>query len=178
MELNDNQKQTVAEWVRKGDGLSEIQRRIKNEFDITMTYMDVRFLVLDLGVNVKDKYVPAPPKPAAVAPSPESYPDEDSPYDTEPGAPQGSHADPYPEPEEAYAGGLPANVSVDVDRLVKPGALVSGSVVFSDGVSAKWSLDQYGRLALQSAVANYKPSESDVQAFQMELRRALETRGF
>lgn len=61
MELNDIQKQTVAEWVAEGVNLSDIQKKIKAEFDITMTYMDVRFLVIDIGAEVKDK-----PEPVSV----------------------------------------------------------------------------------------------------------------
>ena len=62
MELNETQKQSIKQWVGEGRTLSEIQTLIREEFDLSMTYMDVRFLVLDLGVNVQDK---PEPKPAA-----------------------------------------------------------------------------------------------------------------
>jgi hypothetical protein len=72
---------------------------------------------------------------------------------------------------------LPGGVTVDVDRLTKPGALASGTVRFSDGVSAAWSLDQMGRLGLSATTPGYKPSEGDIVAFQQELRSALEKMG-
>ena len=49
MELTDTQKQAVAKWADEGLGLSEIQKNLRTEFDISMTYMDVRFLVYSLG---------------------------------------------------------------------------------------------------------------------------------
>jgi hypothetical protein len=69
-------------------------------------------------------------------------------------------------------------VSVDLDRVVKPGSLVSGRVTFSDGVSAGWSLDQLGRLALETSQPGYRPGREDLEAFQVELRRVLEKKGF
>jgi hypothetical protein len=69
-------------------------------------------------------------------------------------------------------------VSVEVDRVTKPGAVVSGTVSFSDGTHATWMLDQLGRLALDAGTPDYRPSEADLQAFQKELKSALERRGF
>ena len=168
MELSEEQKQSVGEWVRNGEGLSDIQKRIKEEFSISMTYMDVRFLVLDLGVDVKDKEPPlASPSDSLHTPPPPPPPPAPAPAGGRPGP----YADPEPMPGASH-------VSVEVDRVVKPGALASGTVVFSDGQSASWSLDQTGRLTLDASVEDYRPSEQDVQAFQVELRNALETRGF
>jgi hypothetical protein len=68
-------------------------------------------------------------------------------------------------------------VAVTLDRIVKPGSVVSGTVRFSDGVSASWMLDQLGRLAIDAGKPNYRPSPEDVQAFQIELRNLLQSRG-
>ena len=48
MQLDENQKKTVAGWVEEGLDLSAIQSRLESEMDVRMTYMDVRFLVGDL----------------------------------------------------------------------------------------------------------------------------------
>ena len=156
MTLTDEQKATVAEWVREGDGLSEVQKRLKSEFDISMTYMDVRFLVIDLELTLKEDAPPPEPEPE---PKPEAG-----------------------ETGEAAAAlegeALPGAVTVEVDRLVKPGAVVSGSVDFSDGRHATWSLDQMGRLALDAGDPDYRPSEADVAEFQTALRDALQKQGF
>ena len=64
------------------------------------------------------------------------------------------------------------------NQLAQAGALVSGSVTFSDGKSAVWHLDQFGRLALAPKQHGYKPSPADVQAFQRELQNELAKIGF
>jgi len=46
------------------------------------------------------------------------------------------------------------------------GAVVSGTVTFSDGTAGKWALDQYGRLMLDTGKKGYQPSPGDVQVFQ------------
>jgi hypothetical protein len=154
MELTDDQKNQVSTWVRAGASLSEVQRRLTEEFAISMTYMDVRFLILDLELTLKEKRVAPTPEPEPEAPD-------------VPGEPASGETTP--------AGG---SVSIELDRVMKPGSLVSGTVRFSDGVQASWALDQFGRLALDAGRPGYQPSPDDVQQFQAELRRTLEQRGF
>ena len=161
MTLTDEQKATVAEWVREGDGLSEVQKRLQSEFDICMTYMDVRFLVIDLELTLKEDDPEPEPEPE---PDPESEPAP---------APGDGEAATAMEGET-----LPGALAVEVDRLVKPGAVVSGSVDFSDGRHATWSLDQMGRLALDAGDPEYRPSEEDLAEFQTALRDALQKQGF
>jgi hypothetical protein len=82
-------------------------------------------------------------------------------------------------PEPSNAGAPPAGkVSVSVDQLARPGAVVSGKVTFSDGKSADWYLDQMGRLGVVPRDKGYKPSAADVQAFQMQLQNELAKLGF
>ena len=69
-------------------------------------------------------------------------------------------------------------VSVTVDQLTRPGALVSGKVKFSDGANADWYLDQTGRLGVVPQQQGYKPSALDVQEFQMALEREMVKLGF
>ncbi|MDA0989181.1 MAG: hypothetical protein O3A51_00330 [Verrucomicrobia bacterium] len=162
MELTDEQKAAVSEWVAAGAGLSEVQRQLLTTFGISMTYMDVRFLVLDLNLQLKDKPGPKPaPEPSAPAGQPAT---EDLAGDAG---------------QDGDALGAPVSgVRVEVDRITKPGSMVSGTVVFTDGVNATWALDQMGRLALGGSPPDYRPSDEDLQGFQDTLRRALETRGF
>ncbi len=159
IELNDAQKQTVADWVAEGCEISEIQRRISAEFGIKITYMDVRFLLLDLDVTPKDKPTPKPATPAQ----------PDTGAETTGAATTGTIGGDIP------GGGA---VSVSFDKVVQPGAVVSGSVTFSDGVSATWMLDQTGRLGINASKPDYRPSEKDLQQFQIELRNGLQQMGF
>ncbi len=160
MELTQEQKQTVVGWVKEGCGLSQVQKRLHDELGISMTYMDVRFLVLDLKVQVKDREVARPKAAPAV--------------DAEPVAGDDDETAPFPgEPTAGLEG-----VRVGVDTIMKPGSLVSGTVAFSDGKAGTWMLDQYGRLALDVGDPAYRPSPEDLQSFQAQLQQTLMKRGY
>jgi len=165
MKLSEPQKKEVIAWLGEGVKLAEIQKRIVAQFGVTLTYMEVRFLVDDLKVLPKDIEPPKPvelPKPTAAAPESEVL------------APEGTPA--LPEPISPAAGG--GKVSVTVDTLARANAMVSGSVTFSDGNTADWYLDQMGRLGLAAKVQGYRPPAADVQTFQMELQKELAKLGF
>jgi hypothetical protein len=192
MTLSPEQRAAVAKWVAAGDSLAAIQRKLTEELKLSMTYMEVRFLVDDLGLELKS---PAPAKPATPppAPAPTEPPAKKGIFGKLKDAVTGSGSDesalpadeePLDEelasdipPEEPAPAGL-SNVKVEVDRLTRPGTLVSGTVTFSDGVSAKWAMDQYGRLMLEAANKAYKPSQADIQAFQAELGAQLQRMGY
>ena len=157
MNLNESQQKTVSAWVTEGLKLSEIQNRLASELDQRLTYMEVRFLVDDLKLKLKDPEPPKNPSPPPAAPDPGTLP-----------------AEPLP---EVPAPGL-GNVSVTVDQLTRPGAIVSGKVKFSDGMNAEWYLDQTGRLGLVPKEPGYKPSAPDVQQFQTALEREMAKLGF
>ena len=48
MEITDQQKAVIAAWFAAGASLDEIQKRIKAEFGIHLTYLEVRLLVAEL----------------------------------------------------------------------------------------------------------------------------------
>jgi len=173
MELSEQQRQAVKNWLAKGASLSDVQKNLKSEFNLTMTYMDVRLLVLEIGATVKDK---PEPKKAPEPTEPGGMPHEsDEGFDDEPGQPAADEASPDDVPPD---GGIGAKVSLTLDRLVVPGAMVSGSVTFSDGVKARWLIDQMGRFGLEPDKPGYRPSDEDLQAFQMQLRIELRRHGY
>jgi len=158
MNLNDAQQQTVTSWVANGSKLSEVQNRLAAELGVRLTYMEVRLLVDDLKLKLKDPEVPAPAAPPTATPIPT----------TELPAP------PVPPlPSETAAG----KVSLSLDQLARPGTLVSGKVTFSDGMNADWYLDQSGRLGVVPQQQGYKPSAADVQQFQLALEREMTKMG-
>jgi len=165
MQLNDEQNKLVAQWVKEGCGLSEVQRRMTDQFKVSLTYMDVRFLVIELGLDLKEKEKSSAPVKDLSAPP---IPAPDAIDEADAGMPGLG-----PEPVPGTGG-----VSVDVDRIMRPGSLVSGSVVFSDGVKATWALDQMGRLALGGTDKTYRPSAQDIQQFQVTIARELQKRGY
>jgi hypothetical protein len=175
MELNDTQKKALTAWVAEGASISEIQRKLTSEYSLSVTYMDLRLALIDLGLAIKEKAVKpaAPAAPAAVpAPPPPPPAAAAGPAKKEKGR---GLFNPFAKEPEAPAGG---SLSLEVDRIMRPGSLVSGSVTFSDGVRATWMLDQMGRLALDAGRPGYRPSDTDVQAFQEALTRELEKQGF
>lgn len=52
--LTEEQRRQVARWLAEGAKLSEVQDRLAKEFGIRLTYMEVRLLVDDLKLQVKD----------------------------------------------------------------------------------------------------------------------------
>lgn len=155
MNLSEEQRKRVSEWIIEGAKLSEIQNRLLSEFNLKLTYMEVRFLVDDLKLTPKDI---EPPKVVAPSAAPDKLTAEKAP------APPGT---------------VPASgVSVSVDQITKPGAMISGKVNFSDGQIAEWYLDQTGRLGVVPKQAGYKPSAADVQDFQLALQQEVAKLGY
>jgi hypothetical protein len=152
MKLSEEQSKAVSSWVGGGATLSEVQRRLKEEFGMTLTFLDVRFLVDDLKLALQEQ----PRQSEAVerlAAAKETGETERS--------------------EEPATGG----VRVTMDTITKPHSLVSGKVTFSDGETADWWLDQTGRLGLNPGKPGYRPSQTDVIAFQDELQRVVQGLG-
>ena len=158
MELSDAQIAAVTKWILEGRSLADVQRSLREDLGISMTYMDVRFLVDDLDIEVAKK---------------------------EPEAPELSEVeaveDVTAEPAEAELVEESANgaVTVDVDAIMRPGSLVSGTVVFSDGVSLTWQLSAAGQLGLiPGEDPEYRPSPDDLQSFQKQLEEILRKKGY
>jgi hypothetical protein len=171
MNLDEGQRKKVAEWIAQGLKLSEIQTRIASELGVTITYMDVRLLVDDLKLTPKDA---EPLKPSVltsgVPAAPAGPPGGRDPAGKSPQSPAAGK----PTPASPAMGG----VSVSVDALAIPGAVVSGKVTFSDGNSAAWHLDQMVRLGLSPQQAGYRPPAADLQQFQAALEQELAKMGF
>jgi len=53
--LTPEQKDSLHAWAAEGATISDLQKRLKEEFDISISYMDARFLVLDLDIKLQDK---------------------------------------------------------------------------------------------------------------------------
>ena len=119
--------------------------------------METRFLVDDLDLALQD---PEEPEPKLPAMEEQGAADEEGSADLD-------------QPASTDASG----VSVEVDKVMRPGALASGMVTFSDGVTTQWQLDQFGRLAV-TPKDDHKPSEEDLLAFQQQLQVELRKAGF
>lgn len=159
--LTDSQKRQVGEWVGEGLSLAQIQTKISEEFGVAMTYMDVRFLVDDLNLELQD--APEPEKKNPTAPAA----DESVPADA-----------PAPAEDTAADTQVPADggVSLSVDAVQMPGVLASGDVAFSDGARGKWFYDARG-LGLDGFPQGYRPPQADIADFQRKLVTELRKLG-
>jgi hypothetical protein len=164
MTLTPEQKQAVSEWVAAGDNLYAVQKKLAEVLKVSMTYMDVRFLVDDLNLELKDPAPKADASDVSKAPAPKAAAPEEAaaPPDEE-----------YPADAVPPTGGA---VHVTVDKVnLNPNAMATGSVTFPDGVSAKWMVDLQGRPGLVDvSKPGYRPSPADAQAFMQELSVALQ----
>lgn len=142
-QISPEQLDMVRTWAAQGIDLNGIQKNLVSECGLHLTFMDVRFLLLDNGIEIATTTEPTP------APAPETEP--------EPAAEKAPAAD-----------GAPV---VTLDELYLPGALVSGKVVFPSGTRCAWQIDQMGRFAwLEQSAA---PTPEELQAFQFELTQLL-----
>lgn len=66
--LTEEQKADVAKWFAAGASLDEIQKRMKAEFGVHMTYLDLRLMVADLPQPVETELA-APDDVAADGPA-------------------------------------------------------------------------------------------------------------
>jgi len=143
--LSDEQKTLIGQWVGEGDDLSALQKRMKEEMDLSITFMDTRFLVSDLGLEIiKPVEVLSP----IVGETPTSV------------ATDG---------ELPQAGGL--RVVLDDDPIA--GMLISGLVYFSDGERGMFHIDQNGRPGLDADTPGYQPNEDDIMEFQKQLQAIM-----
>ena len=143
MNLEPKQIAAITQWYAEGVSLSDLQKRLKSELGLTLTYLDVRLLIDTLKLTREEK-----PKPEPV-----------------------SSADTILSLNQPSPTATNGKVSITVSTVQRPGALLSGQVIFSDGQSAEWFLDQTGRLGLNPTQPGYRPSKNDVMAFQVELEK-------
>jgi hypothetical protein len=146
----------VRRWAAEGASLSQIQSRLAEEFAVRLSYMDTRFLVIELQAKIQDR-----PEPKAKEPKTGALDEEAA----------------APDAEEA-PGDAAGDVSLEISPLARPGFALTGTVVFSDGVKADWGFTNDGRFALDSGKPGYRPSGEDLRKFQMKLRDLMSSRGY
>lgn len=145
MQLSNEEQQAIREWLQSGKTLADIQALLVETFQRSLTYMEIRFLVDDLNLELK--------KQSADQETPSS-------------------------PAEAEDLLVMGKVTVTVDKVVPPGAMISGEVTFSDGESALWTIDALGQPRLDPKAAGYQPQQQDLMDFQEELNKVLQQQGF
>lgn len=150
-------KRFMAAKIAAGVSLSEVQKLINSEFNCKLTYMEVRILAseldnIDWDANDPKAQEMAKEKAKAEA---EKKKQEEEGID--------------PEVESTPGDG---STVVELNKLVRPGTALSGTVKFASGSTADWYVDSYGRLGIDNLHGS-KPTESDIIAFQEELKKKL-----
>ncbi len=149
-DLSSEQVEMVKEWVAEGAQMADLQKRLKDDFGFNVTYMDTRFLSLDLALNFQVD------EEESEGPNDIENPEAQEEVDLEPLVQDGE------------------TVTVTLDQVARPGAMVSGTVTFSDGMKALWLIDEMGRPSIDPDQPGYQPSEADLVSFQAELKGLLD----
>jgi len=155
--LSEEQIAAIRAWAEAGDRLPEIQQRLAEELSLKATFLETRFLLEDLGIEL--------------LPEPEPEPEEAT-------AEEGGDGEEPPEPTDPGTGELEGDAAaVTIDQVQRPGAMVSGKVRFAGGQTISWWLDQLGRLGIDPP-EGFEPTEGQMISFQKALQSELRRNGF
>lgn len=138
-------KKFMLEKIAENISLSDIQTMVNEKFNTKMTFMDIRILASELEVDWRSE---------------EENKAEEKTAETEDNTEEKDSA-----PEKTTA-----KTTVELNKIVRPGAIASGSVNFASGVYAEWFIDNNGRLGLDK-VKGGKPTEQDIEDFQVEMQK-------
>ena len=149
--VNAEQLEMVRQWAAQGIDLNGIQKNLVAECGVHLTYMEVRFLLLDHGIEIaQPQEAPAP----APAPQPEPAPE------------------PAPAPAaDPMTGAVPVKPTMSLDDIQIPGTILSGKCEFPSGTKVAWQIDQMGQLNCTQLSGTMTPEEQN--AFVFELRQIL-----
>ncbi len=149
---NEERKPIVRQLLADGRTLSEIQDYLRKEKGDSITYMELRLLLSEMpDAKLPEKELPKSPPAAANAGV--------KPAATETAPPTGG------------------KLSISIDQVPAPGAMLSGYARFSSGAKAHWFLDEMGRLGIEPELGSAKPTQPDMKEFSTELRRMLQQAG-
>ena len=154
--VSNEQLEMVRRWASYGVDLNGIQKNLAAECGVHLTYMEVRFLLLDHGIEIarpqpKPAPEPAPERQAAAAPA--------------------ARPAPAAQPVPAAAPGANVKPTVTLDDLQLPGTLISGKCTFPSGTNGSWQIDEMGRFGWSALSGT--PTAVELQAFELELRAIL-----
>ncbi len=166
--ISDEQKAIIQSWADGGDDLSVIQNKLADELNVNVTYMEVRFLMGDLGIKMPAKEI----APEEQAPE-ETTTAEEAVVESE----TGEAAEEATLVEDSIPPAAAGAVKVTMSDVLPAGVMAGGTVTFSDGVHATWGLDQMGRMSLDGTDPGYRPSEADLKTFQVELQKLAQEKG-
>lgn len=69
-QLTPDQVAALQQWAADGATMSDLQRHLKEDFGFSITYMDTRFVILDLGIQLLEEPKEQPKAEVKAAPVP------------------------------------------------------------------------------------------------------------
>lgn len=152
----DEIKKYVAELLNKGVSLSDIQKQLRSEKGVTMTFLDLRLIASEIeNIDWSKQQIEKSEKIKKIEPDKGALPDEEDELM------DGDN-------ENTAASGT---TIVEISKLTRPGTIANGSVKFASGIKANWMIDQFGRLGLDKPTG--EPTPQDIKEFQAELQKML-----
>lgn len=188
---NQARNDLIVEKLHEGMSLSDLQKLLAQEYQIRMTYLELRLLADELAVNWKklDKPKTAENKPEnghvdTVAENNQQYEyqkvageeDDDDDFadddedDNESLLPEDDFDDDIDDSDEDGDGAT----KVLIDPQPRPGTMLSGKVKFASGLRAGWFMDRRGQLSLDLPEDAEQPSQEDILGFQQELQATMQ----
>jgi len=136
----------IIAGLRAEKSLNEIHKELQTEHNVKMTFMELRLMSADLDIDW-DSLEPEPEvveeDPAEAAAKAQMLEDQAS------------------------------SVQIEVSKISRPDAALSGTVSFPSGLSGEWTLDHYGQLGMDLGDPEARPSEEEMMEFQNTLRAQL-----
>ena len=139
-------KKIVAENLNEGLTLNEIHKILSEKHSVKMTFMELRLLSSEIEDMDWSQFDPK-----------KEEPEEDETAGT-----------------QEVSGEVEEGTQIEMHKVQRPGAMMSGSVVFLSGIKGQWMIDQFGSLDLALEDDTQQPTEEDMEDFQMTLRRKLQ----
>ena len=149
-------KKLIAGFLRQGMSLPEIQNKLASEHKTTVTFLDLRLIASEIE-NIDWKEMPGEKSEAKESKEDEAHVVEDE--------------DQGDEEISGDKGTWENGAVVEISKISRPGAMMSGSVKFPSGAKADWVLDNFGRIGLENATG--KPTQEDIKEFQVALQKKV-----
>lgn len=124
--------------------LNEIHKLLSTEHDVKITFMELRLISSEIEDMDWGKFDP-------------KAEEEDE---------EENEVREAPVPVEA--------TQIEISNIQRPGTMASGTVTFLSGLKGEWYVDTMGQLGLNMANDDDKPSEEDMQDFQVQLQRQIQ----
>ena len=127
---NIETKKIIAKLLHEGNTLSEVQKILQSEHDLSMTFLDLRLLASELeGID---------------------WTQGEEPVET---------IEEKKKKQEESDAKMAGKTVVDVSKIQRPGIALSGSVKFASGALADWILDQTGQLGFEKSDGEPTPED-------------------